>query len=242
MQQITTEIMNSQVKTLTIHKSGYLIDDKGIKQTPPTDWTFLPAGDAGVTRKVTSQKIYWKVVFKKGRRIMSKGVWAPKQIIDWAIKEVNTTRSTEEYEKKRRYQLNKRQEKQDLYETEFNQAVISFLDFHPKYKAIAETLAILVTKHAIPIGSGTVARTSMIPIEERASKAVIAWMRHQTTQYDNMHIARIKGERRNVRRNLAGESTKVLNYYRKGENIPFNCPLKDAITKTISKQSLATKN
>ncbi len=233
MHQITTETMNSQVKILTINKTGHLIDDKGIKQTPPANWSFLAAGDAGVTRKVTSKNIYWKVVFRKGRRTMSKGVWAPKETIDKAIKDVNQTRNTEEYQKKRIYQQNRREEKQNLYEIEFKDAVISFLNFHNKYLPIAETMSILVTKHAIPIGSGTVARTAMIPIEERAAKAVIAWMRHQTTQYDNMQIARIKGERRNVRRNLAEDSVKVLNTYRKGEPVPFNCPLKSAITKAI---------
>ncbi len=234
LHQITTETMNSQVKILTTNNLGYLIDDKGIQQTPPSNWSFLAAGDAGITRKVTSQNIYWKVIFKKGRRTMSKGIWAPKETIEWAIHEVNKTRSTEEYQKKRSYQQNRRAEKQNIYEIEFKDAVVSFLDFHIKYSPIAETLAIIVTKYAIPIGSGTVARTSMIPVEERAAKAVIAWMRHQTTHYDTMNIAKIKGERRKVRRNLAEESVKILNTYRKGEPIPIDCPLKYAITKTIS--------
>ncbi len=36
------------------------------------------------------------------------------------------------------------------------------------------------------------------------------------TSYDHMHIARIKGERREVRRALAGESRRRLGGYRKG--------------------------
>lgn len=58
--------------------------------------------------------------------------------------------------------------------------------------------------HAVPVGSGTVARTQLIPLEQRAEAAVIAWMRHQTTAYDRMSIARIKGERREVRRPAGG--------------------------------------
>jgi len=48
-----------------------------------------------------------------------------------------------------------------------------------------------VSQHATPVGSGTVARTERIPIQQRAESAVIAWMRHQTTAYDNMKIARV---------------------------------------------------
>jgi hypothetical protein len=88
-----------------------------------------------------------------------------------------------------------------------------------------------VTAHATPVGSGTVARTVMIPIEERASKAVIAWMRHQTTGYDHMKIARIKGERRAVRRQLAERSTQLLKIYRQGAPIPADCPLMKALMK-----------
>jgi hypothetical protein len=51
-----------------------------------------------------------------------------------------------------------------------------------------------VTDHATPVGSGTVARTKRIPVEQRAEAAVIAWMRHQTTGYDGMVIPRIKGK------------------------------------------------
>lgn len=53
-----------------------------------------------------------------------------------------------------------------------------------------------MTAHATPVGSGTVARTSRIPIERRAEAAVIAWLRHQTTAYDDMKIPRVKGRRR----------------------------------------------
>ena len=42
------------------------------------------------------------------------------------------------------------------------------------------------------------------PCQERAEAAVIAWMRHQTTAYETMKIARIKGGRRQVRRTARG--------------------------------------
>jgi hypothetical protein len=92
-------------------------------------------------------------------------------------------------------------------------------------------LARAVTIHAIPVGSGTVARTQLIPIEERAAHAVIAWMRHQTTAYDNLKIARIKGERRAVRRSLAQQSVELLASYREGRASIENCPLQIAMNK-----------
>jgi hypothetical protein len=223
------------MKTVNINKQGQLIDEQNNILNPPTHWIFLPAGDAGVTRKVTSTGEYWKVVFKKGRRTMSKGVWAPAEIIEQAKQQMDKTRSTPEYQRKKAYDSQRREKQQQDYEIEFCREVEKFLNFHVSYHHIAKALAILVTRHAIPVGSGTVARTAMIPIEERASKAVIAWMRHQTTVYDNMQIPRIKGERRMVRRMLAEQSNLILNHYRQGKSIPINCPLKKALELQIQK-------
>jgi len=51
----------------------------------------------------------------------------------------------------------------------------------PGDEALEKRLAQAVTTHATPVGSGTVARSRRIGVEERAEAAVIAWMRHQTT-------------------------------------------------------------
>ncbi|TLX70240.1 DUF2293 domain-containing protein [Labilibacter sediminis] len=214
---------------LTIGPAGKLLDEYGKQHSPPCDWDFLPAGDAGITRKVTAKGIYWRIIFKKGRRTMSKGIWAPASTIAQAKQDVHVNRSTDEYKKQREYTIKRREKQQKDYEAEFCLAIENFLGFHQKYNIIAKTVAILVTKHAIPVGSGTVARTAMIPIEQRAAKAVIAWMRHQTTAYDNMQIAHVKGERRAVRRMLAEQSVIVLENYRKGKVLNMNCPLKKAL-------------
>ena len=99
-------------------------------------------------------------------------------------------------------------------------AVVTFLGFHPNHADLADRLAKAVTEHATPVGSGTVARTKRIPVEQRAEAAVIAWMRHQTTGYDGMVIPRVKGKRREVRRMLARRSHDLLERYRRGESIP----------------------
>ena len=82
--------------------------------------------------------------------------------------------------------------------------------FHANHAELADRLARAVTEHATPVGSGTVARTKRIPVEQRAEAAVIAWMRHQTTGYDGMAIPRVKGKRREVRRMLARRSHELL--------------------------------
>ena len=112
-----------------------------------------------------------------------------------------------------------------MYVEDFHGAVVAFLAFHQNHVDLADRLAKAVTAHATPVGSRTVARTKRIPVEHRAEAAVIAWMRHRTTGYDGMAIARVKGERREVRRKLARRSHELLARYRRGESIPTECPL-----------------
>lgn len=71
----------------------------------------------------------------------------------------------------------------------------------------------------------------MIPLEKRAEAAVIAWMRHQTTAYDQMVILRIKGKRREIRRMLATRSREILGAYRRGDSISVGCPLGKTLEK-----------
>jgi hypothetical protein len=221
--------MVKEVRIVGWDSKGNLIDEYGKPLTPPSHWAFLPAGDAGVTRKVTAHGNYWRVQVKKGRRAISKGIWASAVIINEAQKSATAQRASEAYQKRCEYDKQRRHKTQEQYEISFTNAVKRFLNFDRAYKALEEIIAIAVTQHAIPVGSGTVARTTMIPLSERAAHAVIAWMRHQTTDYDNRSIARIKGERRNVRQSLALESIAGLEKYRNNSAIPLDCPLKLAV-------------
>jgi len=108
---------------------------------------------------------------------------------------------------------------------------LAFLNFASCYASLAEQLADAVTQHATPVGSGTVARTQRIPIERRAESAVIAWLRHATTAYDNMKIPRIKGKRREVRRMLAEQSRRLLEAYRAGHAVDQSCPLRQTLSR-----------
>jgi hypothetical protein len=221
--------MNETTKIVSPHKTGTVRDVSGAILTIPDSWAFLKAGDPGVTRKVTAEGTYWRVQIHKGRRDISLGVWAPKEIIEAAKIETEKVRSTESYKKNMANAKIRRDKKQDAYTEQFYFEVKRFLSFAECYKTYEDAMAKAITAHAIPVGSGTVARTETIPIEERAAKAVIAWMRHQTTSYDTMKIPRVKGKRREVRRLLAEISMKLLSNYRRGEPIAPKCPLKSAI-------------
>ncbi|MGV3605534.1 MAG: DUF2293 domain-containing protein [Planctomycetaceae bacterium] len=197
--------------------------------TVPADWILLPPGDAGLTRRVKAEGPTWGMQEKRGRKIFSRGIWAPAERIQRHQAALEAERSTEAYAKKQQGALVRREKKQTAYVEDFRGAVLTFLRFDVSHQTIAEKLADAVTTHATPVGSGTVARTERIPIEKRAEAAVIAWMRHQTTAYDHMKIARIKGERREVRRELAEISRSLLEKYRQGKPRAASCPLLKAL-------------
>ncbi len=209
--------------------SQTVVSESGEEWTPPKDWAFLPAGDAAVTRKVKAKGPTWVVQVSHGRRKISKGIWANARDIKELEKLVLAKRSTPEYARQREKDLNRRKARHQVYVKEFCDQVIQFLDFHYRYQAMALDLAQKITAHATLVGSGTVARTRRIPIEKRAQSAVIAWMRHKTTVYESMKIARIKGERRGVRRQLARVSLALLEDYRQGRDIKEGCPLGKAL-------------
>ncbi len=193
---------------------------------PPAGWIFVESGDAGLTRRLKAAGDYWLMVHRRRNRIEATGLWVSADAVREVETRLEAERSDPAHLKKLESGKKYREAKQEKYEIEFRSAVLSFLAFAGKWSAFAEMLADAVTVHAVPVGSGTVARTLRIPLERRAEAAVIAWMRHQTTAYDNMSIARIKGERREVRRRLAERSRQLLSKYRSGEDVDTAlCPL-----------------
>lgn len=213
-------------------KKGTVIDETGAVQIPPEGWAYLPAGDGPLTRKIKGRTDCWQVQVRQGRRTISKGIWADGSVIAAARKEIAILRESPEHARKQAAAKMRREKKQSAYVDEFYQATLAFLGFHPHYKDIEARLAQAVTAHATPVGSGTVARTERIPVNKRVEAAVIAWMRHQTTAYEQMRIARVKGERRQVRRQLAERSSALLARYRQGAPLDDTCPLLRAL-KTV---------
>lgn len=197
---------------------------------PPADWVLVAPGDAALTRRIKAAGPTWTVQEKQGRKVFSRGVWAPSATVEAIRSELLAERATPEYARKREAGARRREREQTAYVQSFHQAVLDFLAFSPCYAELAQRLAQAVTQHATPVGSGTVARTERIPIPQRAEAAVIAWMRHRTTAYEQMAIARIRGERRAIRRLLAGRSKALLNAYRAGHRVDAErCPLQRAL-------------
>jgi len=197
--------------------------------TVPAGWVLLPPGDAALTRRVKAAGDHWVVQEKKGRKLFSRGVWAPASTIERIQFDLEAARTTESFAKRKEADAKRREKAQEVYVEDFTGAVVTFLAFHPNHADLAQRLARVVADHATPVGSGTVARTKRIPVEQRAEAAVIAWMRHQTTAYDSMPIPRVKGKRREVRRMLAQRSKELLARYRRGEMNGEKCPLVKAL-------------
>lgn len=192
----------------------------------PADWSCLPPGDAGLTRRVKAAGPSWAVVEKVGRKVFSKGVWAPTATITAAKAQLEQERATPQYAKKLEASRVRREAEQVQYVEDFGGAVRRFLRFTPGFAQLEQAVAQRVTAHATPVGSGTVARTDRFPLERRVEAAVLAWMRHQTTAYDSMKVARVKGARREVRRQLAEISRAVLDLHRgRVPHPPAPCPL-----------------
>lgn len=204
--------------------------DDGRILTAPLDWVLVPPGDPALTRRIKAAGPSWTVQEKKGRKLFSRGVWVHAGIVEPIRAQLEVERADPSYAKKQQAAAVRRDRDQAEYVVEFRDAVAQFLAFHPRHRELQDQLAKAVADHATPVGSGTVARTERIPVEERAEAAVIAWMRHQTTAYDMMIIPRVAGKRREVRRMLAARSKSLLDCYRHDHDVdPRRCPLQGAL-------------
>lgn len=219
-------------ETLEVSPSStprHVVNTKGETLKVPESWELLEPGDAALSRRIKKDGPTWTMKEKKGRRLFSKGIWAPADRIAALRAELEQERLDPSYQKKLDAGRKRREKEQVAYAADFESSVFEYLSFAPAYLALAKEMAKQIAEHATPVGSGTVARTKRISIEQRAEAATIAWMRHQTTAYDDMVIPRIKGQRREVRKQLAKRSKQLLNDYRNGAERPQNCPLSAAL-------------
>lgn len=195
----------------------------------PAGWELLPPGDAALSRRIKQDGPTWTMAEQKGRKRFSKGVWAPAERIAALRAEREVEKADPAYTKQLEAGRARRAKEQVAYVSEFKASLLDYLNFHDAHADLAEGMAQAITDHAVPVGSGTVARTKRISIEARTEAATIAWMRHQTTAYDHLIIPREKGKRREVRRMLAAESKALLRQYRSKASMPASCPLRLAL-------------
>src|SRR5580692_8043816 len=69
--------------------------------TVPDGWILLPPGDAALTRRVKSAGDHWIVQEKKGRKVFTRGIWAPAATIERIRADLEAQRSTEGFAKKK---------------------------------------------------------------------------------------------------------------------------------------------
>jgi hypothetical protein len=203
--------------------------DDGTILAAPGGWVLLPPEDAGLTRRVKAAGEHWIVQEKRGRKMFSRSVWASEATIEHIRAELEAERSTDGYASRQEAAVRRREAELAEYVKEFRRAVLAFLAFDPSPIGLADGLALAVTEDATPVGGGTVARTERISIEQRAEAAAITWMRHRTTDYDDIVIAMVNGTRRDVRRMLAGRSQTLLDHYRHSKPVPEGYPLEKAL-------------
>src|ERR1700692_1524126 len=74
----------------------------GTVRTVPDDWALVPPGDAALTRRVRAAGESWSVAEKRGRKVFSRGVWAPAATVTRVRGELEAERATETYARRKR--------------------------------------------------------------------------------------------------------------------------------------------
>src|SRR5579875_3334302 len=84
----------------------------GTVKTAPDDWILMPPGDAALTRRVKEAGEHWVVQEKRGRKVFSRGVWAPASTIERIRADLEAERATEGYAKKKQADIRRREKAQ----------------------------------------------------------------------------------------------------------------------------------
>lgn len=140
-------------------------DSKGSTLAVPDDWALLPPGDAALSRRIKKDGPSWTVIEMKGRKRFSRGIWAPSERIETLRAALEVERADPSYQKKLTASRARRAKEQANYAVEFEASVLTYLNFNEPHQQLAQSMAKAIADHAVPVGSGTVARTQRIPIE-----------------------------------------------------------------------------
>ncbi len=111
------------------------------------------------------------------------GLWAPKAVIEAAQAEAAATET--QRSKHREHSARSRAKQEAAYRDEFEDAIRRFLVFAPEHLHLADEIAREAATRAAEVGSGRVGRTRMLSLEERASLAARAVIRHRHTSYED---------------------------------------------------------
>jgi hypothetical protein len=152
----------------------------------PDGWTFLPSGDAFITRTVKSAGRYWLCWQPRSRNRAHRrllGLWAPVEAIRAAEERANQT--ADKRAAARQVSAQSRARREDRYQGDLREAVLAFLSFAPEHAQLAEQIAAETAAHAAVVGSGRVGRTQLLSLQEKAALAARAHIRHRYTAYED---------------------------------------------------------
>src|ERR1700747_3534090 len=87
--------------------------------TVPEGWVLLSPGDAALTRRVKEAGEHWVVAEKKGRKVFSRGVWAPAATVEGICAELEAERADESFAKRKEADARRREKAQPEYVEDF---------------------------------------------------------------------------------------------------------------------------
>ena len=91
------------------HTPNTVRSSDGRVLTAPEGGVLLPPGDVSLTRRAKAAGDHWVVAEKKGRKVFSRGIWAPAANIERIHAELTPERSTEGYVKRKGADANRRE-------------------------------------------------------------------------------------------------------------------------------------
>jgi len=179
-----TDLATRQLDVYMSREGPWNPDHGGIEI--PDDWEFLASGDAFVTRRVKAAGRFWVAWRPRGRNRRHRrrlGLWAPRETIEAAEAEAAATE--EQRTRRREHSARSKGKQEAAYRDELEGAIRRFLAFAPEHVDLADEIAREAATRAAEVRSGRVGRTRMLSLEDRASLAARAVIRHRHTSYED---------------------------------------------------------
>jgi hypothetical protein len=199
---------------------GTVVGPDGRHLEIPLDWTMLPSGDAGLTKRVKSMGPTWSVVDGRERP----GLWAPATQIMRAREALEALRSDPRYQKRLAAEKARRELKQVHWQQNFRTAILDYLYFDPCYTHVAKQLADTVKAWVDEDEERTPSRRRSL--EAQAETALLAWLAERTTHWEAPDEERTEAQKK---RDLLARCNALLDVYRDGDLPDEDCPFAAAL-------------
>lgn len=149
----------------------------------PAGWDSQEPGDPFITRQIKQMGPYWVALRARKGYTETLGILAPAANIEAARRLAQETAARRSAARARSQEQRARRE--TSYRQVFAEAVLRYLDFAPRYRALARKIAEAVAAHATAVSSGRVGRTAKLSLEDKAELAARAYIRHRYTKYED---------------------------------------------------------